>query len=72
MGLLQRLVSGYLLSRVLNRGRRRRGYGRSPYMARRPRGRGQVHVTGCCLPIPCGAVVGLSAVTAGALHRLRK
>ena len=41
-------------------------------MSRRRRGRGQVHVTGCCLPIPCGAVVGLSAVTAGALHRLRK
>ena len=67
MRLLRQLLGGYLLSRYLNRRHRRSGY----RVGGLPHGRGRVHVTGCCLPIPCGAVVGLAA-TPLVIHRLRR
>ena len=66
---MRTLLRFFLLRRMLDRGRRSRrswGYGyRRPTYGwgyGRPRGRSQVRVTGCCLPIPLGFMIALGGL----------
>ena len=51
-------------------GRRRPSYGRG-YGRPRHRGRSQVRVTGCCLPIPLGLLLASGGLTRLLFARLR-
>jgi len=56
------LLGNFIRKRWAERSARRgRGRGRYPTAFGRPRGRTQVRVGGCCLPIPLGAL-GITAL----------
>jgi hypothetical protein len=75
MSLFRELTRAYVINRLARGGRRRARrrswhYGHAPRSySRRPRGRSQVRVTGCCLPIPLGI---LGVLVAGARILVRR
>ncbi len=73
MGFFRRAARDYLVYRIFGGGGHRRGrhhrHRRSVYYGRpRHRRRSNVHVTGCCLPIPLG-VVAATAIGGRAVVR---
>jgi len=81
MSFLRHALREYAIYRLGGGRHRRYGYGRRspryrsqrptyPFVLRSPRRRSRVHVTGCCLPIPLGVLVG-STVMGRALVRRR-
>jgi hypothetical protein len=83
-GLMRTLLRFFFLRRLLDQSRRHRrrspwgygGYGRRRptygWGHGRPRGRGQVRVTGCCLPIPLGMLAVAAIATRSLVARVRR
>lgn len=78
MSFFRRAARDYLVYRVLSGGRHRRGrrhHGRPVYSYGRPRHRhrrrSNVHVSGCCLPIPLGVLAAAAVGGRAIVSRTR-